>query len=104
MENNPAFQEVYLKIKKITMISMEKCYALYKVVTHIAETPIEGDFVKCGVWKSRSSMLAALTLQYMNQGHRKIYLYDTYTGMGQPTEKDIDIHQWPTTRHKVGIN
>ena len=104
MENDPAFQEVYLKIKKFTMTSMEKCYALYKAVTHFAETSIEGDLVECGVWKGGSFMLAALTLQYMNQGQRKIYLYDTYTGMGQPTEKDIDIHQWPTARHKVGIN
>ena len=87
MENNPAFQEVYLKIKKITMTSMEKCYALYKVVTHIAETPIEGDFVECGVWKGRSSTLAALTLQYVNQGHRKIYLDDTYTRMGNPPRR-----------------
>ena len=81
---------------------MEKCYPLYKAVTHIAETSIEGDLVECGVWKGGSSMLAALTLQYMNQGHRKIY--DTYTGMDQPSEKDIDIHQWPTARHKVGFN
>ena len=40
-------------------------------------------------------MLAALTLIQNNQTHRKIYLYDTYEGMSEPTDKDIDIHGVP---------
>ena len=40
-------------------------------------------------------MLAALTLIKSQQTHRKIYLYDTYEGMPEPTDKDIDIHGVP---------
>ena len=34
-------------------------------------------------------MLCALTLIKMNETERKLYLYDTYEGMTEPTEKDI---------------
>jgi len=34
-------------------------------------------------------MLCAFTLLKMNDTKRKIYLYDTYQGMAEPTEKDL---------------
>ena len=52
----------------------------------------QGDIVECGVWRGGSAMLAALTLIQNNQTHWKIYLYDTYEGMSEPIDKDIDIH------------
>ena len=37
-------------------------------------------------------MLSALTLISLNDLKKKIYLYDTFEGMPEPTDKDIDIH------------
>jgi len=56
---------------------------------------MQGDFVESGVWRGGSAMLAALTLIQNNQTHQKMYLYDTYEGMSESIDKDIDIHGAP---------
>ena len=93
------FQGIYSKVgtrkSKYTLTSMERCYSLYKAIQYITKGDILGDIVECGVWRGGSAMLAALTLIQNNQIHRKIYLYDTYEGMPEPTDKDIDLHGVP---------
>ena len=93
------FQNVYSKVgtrkSKYTLTSMERCYSLYKTIQYIVKGKVLGDIVECGVWRGGSAMLAALTLIENKQTHRKIYLYDTYEGMPEPTDKDIDLHGTP---------
>ena len=100
LENDIEFQKIYQRIvpkrsPKYTLTGMERCYSLYKAVQYIINGDIPGDIVECGVWRGGSAMLAALTLIEFNQTHRKIYLYDTYEGMPEPSEKDIDINGIP---------
>ena len=93
------FQNLYKKVgskkSKYTLTTVERCYSLYKAIQYITKGDIQGDIVECGIWRGGSAMLAALTLIQNNQTHRKIYLYDTYEGMSEPTDKDIDIHGVP---------
>ena len=90
------FQSLYKKVgpkkSKYTLTTVERCYSLYKAIQYITKGDIQGDIVECGVWRGGSAMLAALTLIQNNQTHWKIYLYDTYEGMSEPIDKDIDIH------------
>ncbi len=90
------FQNIYSKVgprkSKYTLAPMERCYSLYKAIKYVTKASISGDIVECGVWRGGSAMLAALTLMENQETHRKIYLYDTYEGMSEPTDKDIDIH------------
>ena len=99
LEKDKEFQDLYSKVgtrkSKYTLTSMERCYSLYKAIQYITKGNILGDIVECGVWRGGSAMLAALTLIKSQQTHRKIYLYDTYEGMPEPTDKDIDIHGVP---------
>ena len=99
IENDLEFQEIYRRVwsqnSKYTMTSMERCYSLYSSIQYITKANIPGDVIECGVWRGGSAMLSALTLIKNNQNHRKIYLYDTYEGMSEPTDKDIDLHGTP---------
>jgi O-methyltransferase len=83
------FQVIYYECKDFTMTSIERMYALYKATQYIVDNKVPGDIVECGVWKGGSSMLCALTMKTMGEMQRKIYLYDTYSGMSQPTQKDV---------------
>jgi len=83
------FEQVYQTCHRYTMTSPERMYALYKAVEYIIHSKIPGDFVECGVWKGGSSMIIAHTLLQMGEKDRKIYLYDTFTGMTEPTQKDL---------------
>jgi len=86
MENE--FHEIYEKCKPFTMTSVERMYALFKATKYIVESGIQGDFVECGVWRGGSSMNIALTLKHSGDVGRSIFLYDTYTGMSQPSAHD----------------
>ena len=44
--------------------------------------------VECGVWKGGSTMAMALKLNRLGVEDRKIYLYDTFEGMSQPSKED----------------
>lgn len=88
---DPEFLPLYEKVKPYTMTNLERLYSLYKSVEYICKRSVDGDFVECGVWKGGSSMLMALTLQKFGQTHRKLYLYDTFSGMTPPGADDISI-------------
>jgi len=91
IQKDRSFISIYNQCKNYTMTSKEKMYALYKAVDYIVDANIPGDFVECGVWKGGSAMMMALTLIKKKVTNRKIYLYDTFSGMPQPTHKDSRI-------------
>ena len=82
------FIELYEECAPYTMTTIERMYALYSGLKYIVANKIPGDIVECGVWKGGSSMLCALTLAKLGDSDRKLLLYDTYTGMPKPIEKD----------------
>ena len=69
---------------------IEPSYSLYKAIQYVVENKIPGDFVECGVWRGGSVILIALALTHFGDTNRKIFLYDTFTGMTKPDEKDVD--------------
>ena len=83
------FCVLYEKCKNYTMTSAERMYSLYQSVEYIFKNNIKGDFVECGVWKGGSSMLMALMLSERGITDKKLYLYDTFEGMSEPSESDM---------------
>ncbi|MBP6455164.1 MAG: class I SAM-dependent methyltransferase [Chitinophagaceae bacterium] len=82
------FWDLYKLCKPFTMTSVERMFALYNATNYVLDNNIEGDFVECGVWRGGSAMMVAYILKNRNVLDRKIYLYDTYEGMSEPTEFD----------------
>ena len=54
---------------------------------YIVKNKISGDFVEAGVWRGGSSIVAKKFLT----GARSYYLFDTYTGMTEPTIHDYRV-------------
>jgi hypothetical protein len=86
------FKKIYVTCKNYTMTSIERMYSVYKAVKYITVSKIPGDLVECGVWRGGISMVMAYTLLSVKEKNRKIYLYDTFGGMTQPSEKDKRIY------------
>jgi hypothetical protein len=72
------------------MTSIERIDALRRAIEHVHVNGIEGDIVECGVWRGGSIIAAALTLQRLGVT-RRLWLYDTFSGMTAPSEEDVDI-------------
>jgi len=81
-------RQTILRVKDCTMLDPEKLYALITAVRYVSKHQIEGDIVECGVWRGGSVMAAALTLIQLGAVDRRFFLYDTFTGMPQPSEWD----------------
>src|ERR1700750_1428130 len=71
-----------------TNTGVERIAALVSAVTYITKNRIPGDITECGVWRGGSMMAVALTLLAHGDQSRRLFLYDTYEGMSEPTEHD----------------
>ncbi len=85
------FLDIYEDCKEYTCTSIERMHALYKSVEYILKNNIQGDFIECGVWRGGSCMLIAKTLKKYDCKDRQIILFDTFEGMSEPTDIDIDF-------------
>mgnify|MGYP001581901233 CR=1 FL=1 len=94
IDADETFLTIYKKCAAYAMAPRERLYALYQAVKYIINAQIRGDFVECGVWRGGNVMLIAYTLLQHNETMRKIWLYDTFAGMSEPTENDY----WVTNK------
>lgn len=85
------FDEIYQKCHELSLLSRERLLALSEAVDYVARNQIPGGIVECGVYKGGSALCMLLTLEEIGDISRPIYLYDTFTGMSKPTEKDVDF-------------
>jgi hypothetical protein len=84
-------QELFYSVQEITLSGMERVAALRQAVEYIVRHDIPGDIVECGVWKGGSMVVIAKTLLEQKAGTRKLYLFDTFSGMTAPTDADADL-------------
>ncbi len=97
------FVDIYEQCSCYTMLSVERMYALYSATRYIVKSNIPGDVVECGVWKGGSAMVVMLSLIQLGDVQRTVYLYDTYQGMVEPTEKDIDYSHVTAKQHLAAM-
>lgn len=107
----PEFGPIYDAVYPYTMTTVENVYATYDTTRYVVANEVPGDFVECGVWRGGNAMAALLTLLKMNQSGRSIYLYDTFAGMTEPTEKDVSVAEgqavkdiWQDKQTDEGVN
>ena len=101
IQEDELFYRIYTQCKPFTMTTKEKMYALYKSVKYIVESNTEGDFVECGVWKGDSTMVMAITLMELGVTDRDIFLYDTFSGMSEPTPIDTNVYNKALSQYNL---
>ena len=78
-------------VRHLTMTSPERILALCQAVEYVVRQRIPGDIVECGVWRGGSMVAAARMLIQLKETDRDLWLYDTFEGMTEPTEQDVDF-------------
>jgi O-methyltransferase len=81
--------ELFLSVAPYTMTSPEKISALATAVRYVVSNRIPGAIVECGVWKGGSMMAAARCLLELGPEDYELFLFDTFEGMSEPTDKDV---------------
>jgi len=77
--------------------SPERFAALCNAVDYVVEHGIPGGIVECGVYKGASMMAVALELRRLGREERDLYLFDTFTGMPPPSERDMALTGLPAS-------
>jgi O-methyltransferase len=89
--HDPQDESICKAVADYTMTSPERILSVIDSIRYLSRSKIPGAIVECGVWRGGSIMAAALTLLQEQDASRRLYLYDTYTGMTQPTDRDVSI-------------
>ena len=90
---NNIIEDYLVKTRKIfpnSNINTKHINTIY-ASKYILENNIPGDFVECGVFRGFNVALMILAIKYFGNEsdyNRKIYLYDTFIGMTNPTKYD----------------
>ena len=88
------------KINSYTMCAPANHWAIIQSINFIKENNIEGDLVECGVYKGGNIIL----FDYMSKKYKlnkKIYAYDTFEGMSEPSDIDVDLKNKPAQETKT---
>jgi len=84
-------KQIIEAVRPYTMTSGEKLFALITAVRHVVVSGLEGDIVECGVWRGGSMHAVARTLLGRGDKERDLYLFDTFAGMTEPTDRDVSL-------------
>lgn len=101
-------------VASFSITSVDRITRLYNELEYIRTFNIDGDLVECGVYMG-GNILGMMEYCYSFQMNKKIWLYDTFSGMTQPKEIDKDLNnvkpeqQWDSivcraTLHQVKHN
>lgn len=92
---DPESMKIINRSRPLTLTSPARLFALIQAVKYVVQNDIPGDFVECGVWKGGSMVAIALTLRSLGVSDRKLYLFDTFSGMTSPGQ--YDVSEWGTS-------
>jgi hypothetical protein len=74
-----------------TLTPKIRMWSVIQSMKYIIENNVEGDIVESGVYKGGNLILCKKMLNLFNISNKKIYGYDTFEGMTEPTSNDKDI-------------
>jgi len=76
---------LFLKVSPFTMVPYLRLTNVYNLAGVMEKKKIKGAFVECGVWKGGCSAIMAYVAR---KSERKIWLFDSFEGMPEASEKD----------------
>jgi O-methyltransferase len=86
-------REIWEAVRDRTMTQHQRVESLIQAVRYVHRYSIPGAIVECGVWRGGSMLTVAHALLRLGVKDRDLYLFDTFTGMTAPTERDVRITQ-----------
>ncbi|AFY62265.1 TylF/MycF/NovP-related O-methyltransferase [Synechococcus sp. PCC 6312] len=83
-QKQQSWEELMRLVKPYTLSDAQRLGSLYHLAETLKTQAISGDFVECGVYKGGSAAILARSLSE----NTKIWLFDSFQGMPETTERD----------------
>lgn len=71
--------------------SKQRLYATALACQYAIQNEIKGDFVECGTWRGGHAIIAKAIFDSYDS-ERKVWIFDTFSGMSSPSEFDLDLN------------
>jgi O-methyltransferase len=84
-----------------TVAPPERLAALCSSVDYVVQHKLPGAFVECGLWRGGSLYAVALRLCQLGVRDRELIGFDTFAGMTEPTEHDVDYTGAPAAQPPI---
>ena len=84
-------------IENYSMCPPASHWSLIQSIKYISKKNIVGDFVECGVYKGGNLILMNHFMKNLNL-NKKIFAFDTFEGMSEPTIHDKDLKDNPADK------
>tara|TARA_B100001093_G_scaffold272879_1_gene260771 strand:- start:1050 stop:1838 length:789 start_codon:yes stop_codon:yes gene_type:complete len=85
-------REIIKSCEQYSMTGKLRMSCLIQCLDFITQNSLQGDVVECGVWKGGNLILAQKYLNILKDD-RKIIGFDTFEGMSQPLDIDVQVIQ-----------
>ncbi len=83
------FKLVFIVKPFYSQLSAQRLLNLYRLGEEVNALGLKGDVVECGVWNGGSAAMIARGLDmHKSLTSRNIWLFDSFEGLPQPTERD----------------
>lgn len=92
------YGDIHRAVREYTMTSRERVFTAIQSVEYVNRCDIPGALVECGVWRGGSVMAMAMAQLHYGRPDRDIFLYDTFEGMSQPSDKDVGVDEYDAVR------
>lgn len=84
------FQYIQSQIKPFTFVGPERMQSLYNLAQRIEIENIPGDVLECGICNGGTAAILAHFATHSLKYDRTVWLFDSFAGMPDTTEKDED--------------
>jgi hypothetical protein len=83
------YRAIVRAVRPYTMTGNDKLHALISAARYVSRYGVPGAVIECGVWRGGSMHAAARAFDQVGDHSRDLYLFDTFEGMTEPTDKDV---------------
>lgn len=90
VEASETENEILMRSRPFTMASDQRVWASMSAAKYIVNNKVLGAVVECGVWRGGCSMAMMETVLSLGPERRDFFLFDTFEGMTDASEFDID--------------
>jgi len=85
--------------RRLSMVSVPRLWSVISAVKYVVKNEIPGDIIECGVWRGGCAIAMASILK-ANNSKKKLYLFDTFSGITEPGEVDIETSTGTSQIHE----
>ncbi|MEK7510275.1 MAG: TylF/MycF/NovP-related O-methyltransferase [Patescibacteria group bacterium] len=78
---------LFLRVMPYTMVGYKRLTNVYELALRVEQSRLPGAFVECGVWKGGVAGVMAYVASRA-KSRRKIWLFDSFEGLPEPTLQD----------------